>query len=70
MISPLTSERTAEGRDVRPSFGMECNMSDHVPAEGQKVRIELEPVTPGLKYWAFLSITNNKTQHFYTVLPR
>lgn len=66
----MTSERTAEGRDVRPSFGMECNMSDHVPAEGQKVRIELEPVTPGLKYWAFLSITNNKTQHFYTVLPR
>jgi hypothetical protein len=34
------------------------------------VRIELEPITPGLQYWAFISITNNKTQHFYTVLGR
>ena len=66
---PLTSEKTAEGLQLRPSFGMECDMSEHVPADGSKVRIELEPLTPGLKYWAFMSITNNKTQHFYTVLP-
>lgn len=70
-VSPLseTPETTAEGRPMRPSFGMECNMSDHVHAHGQRVRIELEPITPGLRYWAFMSITNNKTQHFYTVLP-
>ncbi|MFP5246636.1 MAG: hypothetical protein ACLGH0_08070 [Thermoanaerobaculia bacterium] len=68
-IGPLTSETTAEGLQLRPAFGMECDMSEHVPAYGQKVRIELESMTPGLKYWAFMSITNNKTQHFYTVLP-
>jgi hypothetical protein len=70
LIFPLTGEVDAEGRQTRPAFGMECDMADHLEANGQKVRIELEPITPGLKYWAFLSITNNKTQHFYTVLPR
>lgn len=69
-LAPLTSEKTADGRDLRPSFGMECDMSEHIHAHGQKVRIELEPLTEGLKYWAFISITNNKTQHFYTVLGR
>jgi hypothetical protein len=69
-LSPLSDERNAEGLLIRPSFGMECNMSDHLEATGERLRIELEPVTAGLKYWAFLSITNNKTQHFYTVLPR
>lgn len=69
-ISPITTDTTAEGLQLRPAFGMECDMSDHVEARGQRVRIELEPLTPGLKYWAFISVTNNKTQHFYTVLPR
>ena len=45
-------------------------MSEHVEANGQKVRIELEPLTEGMKYWSIISITNNRTQHFYTVLPR
>ncbi|HEX2059382.1 MAG TPA: hypothetical protein VHK90_01445 [Thermoanaerobaculia bacterium] len=70
-VGPLPGpiEKTAEGRQLRPAFGMECDMSEHVHSHGQRVRIELEPLTPGLKYWAFMSITNNKTQHFYTVLP-
>ena len=71
-VGPLSEqeELTAEGRPLRPAFGMECNMAEHVHAHGQKVRIEIESLTPGLKYWSFLSITNNKTQHFYTVLPQ
>jgi hypothetical protein len=69
-ISPITLEKTADGNDLRPAFGMECDMSEHIPANNQKVRIELEPITEGLEYWAFISITNNKTQHFYTVLGR
>jgi hypothetical protein len=69
-IYPMSSETTTDGRALRPAFGMECDMSEHIPVRGQKVRIELEPITPGLQYWAFISITNNKTQHFYTVLGR
>jgi hypothetical protein len=69
-IGPLTNEVTAEGLPLRPAFGMECDMSAYLHSYGQQVRIELEPITPGLKYWAFVTVTNNVTQHFYTVLPK
>lgn len=32
-------------------------------------RIELDPVTPGLRFWAFLSTTNNETQHVTVTFP-
>lgn len=67
---PLSDERNADGLALRPSFGMECDMSSVIPSNGQNVRVELEPLTPGLKFWAFVSVTNNVTQHFYTITPR
>lgn len=36
---------------------------------GNVGRIEIEPLTPGLRYWAFVSITNNETQHITTITP-
>lgn len=69
-IGPLSNEVTAEGLPLRPAFGMECDMSAYLESYGQQVRIELTPITPGLKYWAFITVTNNVTQHFYTVLPK
>lgn len=68
-LYPVGPWANAEGLQAGPSFGMECDLSEYIPADGRQVRIELTPVTPG-KYWGFLSVTNNKTQHFYTVLPR
>lgn len=38
-------------------------------AGNERVRIELEPLTPGLRYWAFVSVTNNETQHITTITP-
>lgn len=61
---------TAEGLPLRPAFGMECDMTHHLEDYEGMVRIELEPLTEGLKFWAFVSVTNNKTNHFYTVLPK
>jgi len=58
------------GLQATPSFSMECDLSVYKWLVGQQVRIELEPVDPETKYWAFISVTNNKTQHFYTVTPR
>ncbi|HEV7766750.1 MAG TPA: hypothetical protein VGQ76_17245 [Thermoanaerobaculia bacterium] len=69
-VGPLSSEKTSDGKQLRPAFGMECDMSAYLKSYGQKVRIDLESMTPGMKYWAFISVTNNKTQHFYTVLPK
>src|SRR5712691_1594042 len=33
------------------------------------MRVEIEPVTPGQRFWAFLSVTNNETQHITIVTP-
>ena len=60
----------ADGLDSAPSFNMECDLSGFVENYGAPVRVELEPLTPGAKIWGFVSITNNVTQHFYTVVPR
>jgi len=40
------------------------------PAWPQNVRIEIEPLTPGSRYWAFVSITNNDTQVVTLVTPQ
>jgi len=34
------------------------------------VRVEVEPVSPALRFWAFVSVTNNDTQHVTTVIPQ
>lgn len=60
----------AQGLDAAPSFNMECDLSGYVHNYGAPIRVEIEPLTPGAKIWAFVSITNNVTQHFYTVMPR
>ena len=53
-----------------PSFSMECNLHelDHA-LSGQQFRIVLVPEDRPAKIWAFISVTNNTTQHFYNVLP-
>ena len=35
----------------------------------RQYRIEIEPVTDGLLYWSFVSVTNNDTQHITVVSP-
>jgi len=35
----------------------------------ERIRIELTPITQGLRYWAFVAVTNNETQHVTTVTP-
>ena len=59
----------AEGRMAGPSFSMECDLSEHTELIGRQVRIELEPMDATTRIWGFISITNNTTQSFYTVLP-
>jgi hypothetical protein len=44
--------------------------SEKLEHDGQSVRVVIEPLTEGLPYWAFLTITNNKTQHFAIVTGR
>lgn len=34
------------------------------------IRVEIEPVSPGLRYWSFISVTNNVTQRVSTITPQ
>jgi hypothetical protein len=43
------------------------DFADLRPAE--RLRIVIEPVTPGIRLWAFVSITHNETQHITTITP-
>lgn len=36
----------------------------------QQIRIEIEPLTPGMRFWSFVSVTNNDTQHVTTITPQ
>ena len=60
----------SEGRMAGPSFTMKCDLSAYWELIGKQVRIELEPLDADARIWAFVSVTNNKTQSFYTVLPK
>jgi hypothetical protein len=35
-----------------------------------RVRIRLEPTGPGMRYWAFVTITDNMTQHVSVITPQ
>lgn len=35
-----------------------------------RVRIQIDPSSPGVRFWAFLSITNDETQHVTTITPQ
>lgn len=35
----------------------------------ERVRLEITAVTPGLRFWAFVSITNNESQHVTAIAP-
>jgi len=37
---------------------------------GAVVGVRITPLTPGLRIWAFISVTNNETQHVTTVTPQ
>jgi hypothetical protein len=40
-----------------------------LPTTG-RLRVEITPVEPGLRFWGFVSVTNNETQHVTTITPR
>jgi hypothetical protein len=41
-----------------------------LPQSVTRVRVEVTPVTTGIRFWAFISVTNNETQHVTTITPQ
>jgi hypothetical protein len=46
------------------------DLSRIAPLAGyDRVLIEIEPLTSGLRFWSFVSVTDNDTQHVTTITP-
>jgi hypothetical protein len=55
------------GRDTYdPAYGEMATF----PAGSGVTRIEIEPITENLRYWAFVSVTSNNFQHITTITPK
>jgi hypothetical protein len=56
---------------VNPRFAMITDLRESFPQLStlDRVRIEVAPASPGLRYWAFASVTNNETQHVTVIAP-
>lgn len=54
-----------------PAFVRVDSLVDRHPALSAEslVRVEVTPLTPSMRFWAFVSVTNNDTQHVTTVTP-
>lgn len=44
--------------------------SQHTPCMAFTLRLEIVPVTPGMKYWAFVSTTHNQTHQVTVFAPQ
>jgi hypothetical protein len=58
---------------VHPGYAEYTGLNDLLRLEiplPPNVRIDVEPLTAGSRYWAFVSITNNDTQRVTTVTPQ
>lgn len=57
--------------DAHPGYAAVSDLSTIAPlGNAERVRLEIEPVTPGLRLWAFVTIVNNETQHATVITPQ
>lgn len=68
---PLQTTGIPEQRLVRPGYAEIGWLAAAFPqiASYHRVRFELVPATSGLRYWGFISVTNNETQHVTVIEP-
>lgn len=58
------------GTDVTPSYAQLGNLGAIAPLDGvTRVSIQVQPLDPTVRIWAFVSVTNNETQHVTVITP-
>ena len=72
-MSPYPAPRLAlpQERPPVPSFGQISEIRSLIPGvSAARIRIDVEPVTPGLVFWPLVTITNNVSQEVTLVTPQ
>jgi len=55
----------------QPAYAQVSDLASHSElTSGGTLRIEIQPLTAGSAFWAFISITNNDTQEFTVITPQ
>lgn len=56
----------------RPGFAQIADLtsSSGTASQSTHLRVEIEPLTAGTAFWAYISITNNESQHVTLVTPQ
>lgn len=56
----------------KPAYAQLTSLVDTFPLlrGSEYVRLDVVPLTVGLRYWVFASITNNETQHITVITPQ
>ena len=68
-VVPIAPAPPGHHVDV-PGYREIHNLEQIAPLAGwDLITVEIEPLSDGMQYWAFIAITNNETQHMTTVTP-
>lgn len=65
---PFITGTDGNGRREAGFIQLTLPRFDSLPA-ATRLRIEVTPVGPGLRFWAFVSVTHNETQHLTVIAP-
>jgi len=53
-----------------PGYAEIGDLSQIAPlGNASRLAVEVEPLTPGLRIWSFVSVTNNETEHVTIITP-
>jgi hypothetical protein len=72
VLEPRGGAPVAPGFSGKPAYAEIADLVEAFPqiAAYERLRIRIEPLTPGMRYWAFVTITDNMTQHVTVVSPQ
>ncbi len=69
-VSPINTQVTPALLPSHPGY-LQLDLRQLLNLPGRDLlRIEIEPLDPGMRIWSFVSITNNDTHHVTTVTPQ
>lgn len=71
IVLPLQFRPIADTLPEHPGYGQISDLSTLAPlGDAEHLRLEIEPVTPGLRLWAFVTVIHNVTQHATVITPQ
>jgi hypothetical protein len=70
-VLPLTFTPFGTERPDHPGYAQITDLSTIAPlGDAESVRLEIEPVTEGLRLWAFVTVIHNETQQATVISPQ